>query len=100
MTYANRRQIPGLIEKRENFEGNSLSGEKNPKPYMLCGQLNEDEREKFYAAQKEGITYVVVSYQTPIAWETASGVYKVSQRFSPTTTKHMGLLYLFDTKEK
>lgn len=41
------------------------------------------------------IVYVVWSYVTPIAWVTEDGtVYKVSQRFSVTTSQHQGKLYL------
>lgn len=45
-----------------------------------------------------GVTYVVYSYDTPIAWYTPDrGWYKVGQRFSVTTSKHQGKLYLIGT---
>lgn len=41
------------------------------------------------------ILYVVWSYATPIAWCTLSGRWhKVAQKFSSTTSKHQGNLYL------
>ena len=41
------------------------------------------------------IVYIVWSYATPIAWVTRDGeVYRVKGRFSPTTSKHQGTLYL------
>jgi len=39
-----------------------------------------------------GITYVVYSYATPIAWVRGDGeVHLVAQRFSPTTSKHQSI---------
>lgn len=41
------------------------------------------------------IAYIVRSYLTPIAWVLEDGtVYRVSQKFSVTTSKHQGTLYL------
>ena len=58
------------------------------------GQLAGEDLEKFYADLPQ-ITYVVWSYSTPIAWVCSDGnFHKVSQRFSVTTSKHQGKLYL------
>lgn len=47
------------------------------------------------------ITYAVFSYSTPIAWYTPDrGWYKVRAKFSPTTTKHQGNLYLIKEEEE
>jgi len=95
---ATRHTIPSLIEKREPFSNTSgtVVAVKNPKTFPV-GQLNEDEKSRLRIdARENGIAYIVFSYGTPIAWETKNGhVYKVQQRFTQTTSKHQGLLYLF-----
>jgi len=41
---------------------------------------------------KYGVTYVVYSYATPIAWVRGDGsVHLVAQKFSPTTSKHQSV---------
>lgn len=58
------------------------------------GWLTGDDLEKFHD-DKLNIRYVVWSYNTPIAWVTSDGVpYRVGQKFSLTTSKHQGKLYL------
>ena len=43
------------------------------------------------------IDYVVTSYATPIAWHSPDGWHVVEQKFSVTTSRHQGNLYLIDT---
>lgn len=58
------------------------------------GQLNHTERSRF-ERDRDKMTFVVYSYATPIAWVLDDGtVYKVAQRFSPTTSRHQSFLYL------
>lgn len=58
------------------------------------GRLQGPDLEAWYA-DVNGIVYVVYSYATPIAWVTEDGrVHKVAQRFSVTTSKHQGTLYM------
>lgn len=40
------------------------------------------------------VDYVVTSYATPIAWHTPDGWHIVDQRFSVTTSRQQGNLYL------
>jgi hypothetical protein len=93
----NRRQIPEAVRNREAFTNStgSLRGMTgNGLGQHLTGYLNDEERKRFLSDAFHGITYLVVSYDTPIAWECKPGdVYKVSQKFSVTTSHHMGLLY-------
>lgn len=57
------------------------------------GRLTGDDHDRF-RADMATITYVVWSYNTPIAW-VANGVpYRVRQKFSMTTSHHQGKLYL------
>lgn len=104
---ATRRTIPKLIEKRTEFSNDSgtVRGIKPTPPLMVAlltretNQLNEDEKSRLRidaGPTFNGIAYLVMSYETPIAWETKTGlIYKVQQKFSQTTSKHQGMLYLF-----
>ena len=59
------------------------------------GRLNQAEAEAYWQARAEGIAYIVVSYTTPIAWVVRGGrVHIVDQKFSVTSTRHQGNLYL------
>lgn len=60
-----------------------------PAPGWLLGP----DRENYYE-DLPSIDYVVISYGTPIAWHTPAGWYKVKQKFSTTTSRHQGNLYL------
>jgi hypothetical protein len=63
-------------------------------PVSNAGRLSGEDRERFHA-DCERIVYAVYSYATPIAWVRADGqIYRVKQRFSVTTSKHQGTLYL------
>lgn len=58
------------------------------------GQLNDAEDRQFFIDAHD-IVYVVYSYDTPIAWVKRDGtVHIVDQKFSVTTSKHQGNLYL------
>ncbi|WP_282795221.1 hypothetical protein [Streptomyces sp. CC224B] len=47
-----------------------------------------------YSAEREQITYTVLSYRTPIAWVLRSGEVVIPDvTYSRTTTGHQGLLY-------
>lgn len=62
------------------------------------GYLRGDDLDAFNRDRDE-IAYVVRSYFTPIAWVLADGtVYRVSQKFSRTTTRHQGTLYYLGNK--
>lgn len=63
--------------------------------YYDTGYLNDNERDQF-TLDYDFIDYVVYSYGTPIAWHGVNGWHIVAQKFSPTTTKHQGNLYLID----
>lgn len=95
-TNLNRHQSRAAIDAREDFTNStkSLRGVKNPST-IGKGRLNEDETNRLLDDQtKPGITYLVYSYDTPIAWEKSDGSrYRVSQKFSSTTSQHMGLTF-------
>lgn len=58
-----------------------------------AGYLSREELDAYHADLID-IDYIVYSYSTPIAWHTPSGWHVVKQKFSPTTSKHQGNLYL------
>lgn len=66
--------------------------------YIGSGRLPEPWREKFFQAKHSvpwSDFYVVYSYGTPIAWWTKAGGWTVPDvKYSRTTTKHQGNLYL------
>lgn len=105
---ATRKTIPTLIEQREEFTNTSgtVKGVKPTSPLIRAilskdsqSQLDDTERSRLMidaGPACDRIAYLIMSYNTPIAWETKSGhTYKVEQKFSQTTSQHMGLLYLF-----
>ena len=86
------REVSTLIASRTPFQTyGALRGGANE---GNTGQLNPDERNRFYEDANH-IDYVVYSYATPIAWHSTSrGWHKVAQKFSVTTSKHQGKLYM------
>lgn len=92
---SNHSQAPVDIKNRETFKCNSMSGKRvmglTPSD---AGQLRGDDLAAF-ERDRGNITYVVLSYDTPIWWETANGdTHRVDQKFSVTTSKHQSRLYL------
>lgn len=84
------------IANAEDFTTHgSLSGETIENRWQVSpGRLSGDDREQFHA-DRDSIVYVVWSYATPIAWKRSDGTWhKVAQKFSVTTSKHQGNLYL------
>jgi hypothetical protein len=58
------------------------------------GQLSGSDLDRF-REDCQRVRFVVYSYATPIAWFTEpGGWHRVEQKFSRTTTKHQGNLYL------
>jgi len=57
------------------------------------GRLYGVDEERF-RSDLPNITYVVFSYATPIAWVANGEVYRAVGRWSVTTSKHQGKLYL------
>lgn len=73
----------------------ALYAEVNTSTYIYSGHLNGVEAEILRTDGLDGINYVVWSYSTPIAWRRTDGRWRVvAQRFSITTSKHQGNLYL------
>lgn len=94
-TNLTRPQTREAIAAREDFTntGKSVTGIKGIPVLPRDHQLNSVERERFLDDMRD-ITYTVLSYNTPIAWEKSDGSrYRVSQFFSMTTSKHMGLCF-------
>lgn len=58
-----------------------------------AGRLSGDDLAR-YLSDLPGMTYAVFSYATPIAWVSNGKAYRVGQKFSVTTSHHMGKCYL------
>lgn len=100
----NRRQSSIAIDNMETFVNStgSLKGYRRSDDCQPCdhmtGMLNATERQRFLSDGKHGIEYLVVSYDTPIAWVCVDGSrYRVEQKFSTTTSCHMGLTWRSDS---
>ena len=96
---ATRETIPGLVERREVFENSSgtMRAVQNPKTYTV-GQLNREEQDKLRIDfERNGVSYLIYSFETPIAWETKNGwIYKVQQELTQTSQRHFDMLYLME----
>lgn len=93
------RDAAQVIANREDFRtSGALYGESCSLGRYDSGRLSGADLDKFYADCRD-ISYVVMSYATPIAWyvtpsETVKGGWhKVAQKFSVTTTKHQSNLW-------
>lgn len=91
------RAVPDKWRAREPFNANdSLRGFRtiNRNQAMLRGGgwLNAEWLRRFQA-DRDRIAYVVLSYDTPIAWVLLDGTeVRVTQRFSQTTGRHQSLV--------
>ena len=91
---SNSREVAERIRDREAFETHGALKATRQHGYAQSGRLSGPDLEAFNR-DNGSITYVVWSYATPIAWVTDdSRIHKVAQRFSVTTSKHQGKLYL------
>lgn len=94
---AKRSVLDHALKNHLTFKtSGALSGTRSPS--LSTGALNETEKDQYYVDYDKGISFVVLSYCTPIAWVRADGtVYKVAQKFSVTTSsRHQSKLYLLD----
>lgn len=97
MTQLSYREIPDAIARRENFDGNSLSGRAfAPTAFVIygTGYLPAEHRHALQAVQAH-VTYVVSSYGTPIAWVLDDGTVTVPDvKYSRTTCRGQHLTRL------
>lgn len=94
-----RANLDKALRERLPFRtSGSLCGEKWDRSMVErrdLGALNSEESNRFMVDFLAGIAYVVWSYETPIAWVLTDGtVYRVAQKFSTTTSRHQGTLYM------
>lgn len=102
---ATRKTIPTLIEQRQEFSNTSgtMYAVSNPGKETVSAflsrdsDMDEDEKSRLRIDfDTAGIRYLIVSYQTPLAWENGHGlIYKVQQELTQTSGNHMDLLTLF-----
>lgn len=83
------------IANRQPFRtGGALRGHRGDHWSFPAARWAPAERGQFDADHTTyGVTYVVVSYGTPIAWQRADGSwYVTSRRYSLTTSRHISLI--------
>lgn len=98
-TYGNgRAALQAALSKRESFTtSGALRGEvweRDMIEWWELGQLSAPDMQQFFMDHMTGISYVVWSYDTPIAWvrkDTGEAVIP-STRYSRTTSKHQGIV--------
>ena len=91
---AGRGKLIYALENEQEFKtSGSLSGVKD---IYTFGQLDSVEIAILERDRREvGVRYYVVSYKTPIAWVRNDGkIHRVNQKFSATTSRHQGMLYI------
>jgi hypothetical protein len=86
---SNQRDAVSHIQNREDFLAASLAG--HFPSSGLTGRLNAAEAAEF-EQDFLSMSYVVMSYGTPIAWEWDGGWHVVEQKFSVTTSKHQSIV--------
>lgn len=88
-----RDNLDKALTERKSFRtSGALSGEAGPHLWSQdSGRLSGTDLERF-RSDMDAITYIVRSYATPIAWVANGEVYMVTQKFSVTTSKHMGAI--------
>lgn len=88
MSYSNYRQAEARIADLQDFRGNNWRGTTN-KTDVFFGKLEGQSLEAFKDAWSAGtLTYVVMSYSTPIAWVLEDGTKVVpDDSYSQTTTR-------------
>lgn len=89
------------IRDREDFKtSGALRGESHDGYYAYSGYLKETESNALREdCHNKVVDYIVWSYSTPIAWHKTDGTWHVvDQKFSLTTSKHQGNLYLIGSE--
>jgi len=90
---SNSWQAREALADRKAFKTYGSFKATGPEALPWGNRLPADWRER-YERQYDEITYVVWSYDTPIAWVLEDGsVIKVNHKWSVTTSKHQGMLY-------
>ena len=102
MKKINQREAVEAVKNREEFRAGALSAFKGTAPSI--GDLPADIRDTYEQAAKQGkVTYTVLSYRTPIMWETTDGtIHLPARRYSLTTSNHQHLvrLALYDRRDE
>lgn len=89
MATITNRQIPAKITAREMFKANSVQAlPSNAIGIGYAHHLTAEQR-----SELEQSSYVVYSYDTPIAWTKADGsLFLDGRKYSATTSRHQSLV--------
>lgn len=94
MIKATLKSAPSLISDRREFNCNgTLFGRTRVLPSMY-GMLPKEFHEMFEIACAATDFYAVYSYRTPIAWYANGFWFTPNVRYSVTTSRHQGRLYM------
>ena len=78
------------IAEREPFNAGNLTGRRVPAGY---GRMSPATADQFIdAVTAHGLDYVVMSYDTPIAWHDSRGWTIPADKYSPTTSAHQNVV--------
>jgi hypothetical protein len=90
-TTRNAKGVARAIEANQAFTtSGALKGTPTTYGFSEAGRLSMAPDLDRWRADRDGVTYVVRSYWTPIAWRNAAGEwYVVTEQFSVTTAKHI-----------
>lgn len=94
MIKATLRTAPALIGERREFNCNGTLFGRNRAPLSPFGQLPLGYHDEFEIACGASDFYAVYSYRTPIAWYANGSWYVPPVRYSVTTSRHQGRLYM------
>lgn len=91
MAKVKQSDIGEYIANHRPFEARSAHAVLNP-GYVEQGQLDTYEwAQLLHDAERGFVSYVVFSYETPVAWVTADEPHVTEQRFSETTRQLQAL---------
>jgi hypothetical protein len=96
LTTRGRKTAEAIAARRAFRTNGALKARAGAPGFILpheYGRLYGDDRDAF-DRDAPRIVYIVYSYATPIAWCTSEKVYIVRGKFSRTTSKHQGVLYM------
>lgn len=89
-----------LIKRFPYTTSGAMRATQGPQPLPWGHRLPTEWQER-YRADQDRMTYIVWSYDTPIAWVLDdNSVVKVDYKWSRTTTGHQGLLYALDASRE
>ena len=96
MAKVNQKTAAYLVRQKKPFEASALTGgwfgAFTPTKGPTLGRLPQEHRPPLAKALRKGSVYIVLSYETPIAWSVNGQWVVPGVKYSPTTTKHQHIV--------